>query len=107
VRGPKFVHPARVHARGVVPQPAPRRKRAQPVDELPSIDSTWLDGVTGGRIVPSGSADPRIVAGLKGLTDAITAAGKSLADKSSASLSQTLELFSRMKEKMGGGDKKK
>jgi hypothetical protein len=102
------VHPARVHARGVVPQPAPRRKRGQAVDELPAIDSTWLDGVVGGRQVPSQQANPTVVAGLKSLTDAITLMGKTMADRSSQQLSQTLEIMSRLRDKMhgGGGDKR-
>jgi len=101
VRGPKFVHPARVHARGVVPQPAPRRKRGQSIDELPSIDTTWLDGVVGGRQLPMSGANPQMVALMKALGDALTATGKTLADKSSQSLSQMLELVGKMKDKKG------
>ena len=99
MRGPKFLHPARVHARGVVPQPAPRRKRGQAVDELPSIDTTWLDGVVGGRQLAATGANPQLVAMMKALGDALAATGKTLADKSSQQMSQMLELIGKMKDK--------
>ena len=101
MRGPKVVHPARVHARGVVPQPAPRRKRGQAIDELPSIDTTWLDGVVGGRQLPPSGANPQIVAMMKALGDALAATGKTLADKSSQQMSQMLEMIGKMKDKHG------
>jgi hypothetical protein len=95
VRGPKNLHPARVHARGVVPQPPTRRRRGQPqpVEELSTIDTTWLGGVTGGRIISGGGTDPKILAGLQGLTQAIAAIGKTNADKSSQSTQMTLKLL--------------
>jgi hypothetical protein len=91
----------------------PQRARASaPPPSAPhpfdALERGLLDGVVGGRVVSTGQADPSVIAGLQGLSQAISAVGQTLGQAEQKKSSDMLQVVGQIMKPPGGeGDKKK
>lgn len=71
------------------------RKR-KPAEQLPSISSTDLEAVTGGRISIRKGPDPAVIGGIKQLAETVAALGQKMTADNAGKQQQTAQMMQQM-----------
>jgi hypothetical protein len=81
---------------------SPSRRSTISERELPTIHTTTLASVVGGRITPRTTMDPVLTDGIQQLSQAIASVGQSLAAAKQGSSQQMMQMMQQMMQARGG-----